>query len=121
VATGTVHLKATFDNSDERLWPGEFVSAHLIVSTRTNAITVPSQAVLQGANGAYVYVIKPDDTAERRSVDVALTQRGVAVLDKGVSVGERVVVEGQHRLTDGAKLKIDTSQQAALGQEQQRQ
>ena len=79
VTTGTIHLKATFDNADERLWPGEFVSARLILATRAQAIVVPAETVMQGPQGAYVYVIKPDETVERRSVQVASTQENLAV------------------------------------------
>jgi membrane fusion protein, multidrug efflux system len=104
VATGTIHLKATFANADERLWPGEFVNARLILGTRQNAVTVPAQTVMQGPEGAYVYVIKPDDTVEQRNVKVAATQDGRAVIAQGLNAGDRVVVDGQYRLTDRAKV-----------------
>jgi multidrug efflux system membrane fusion protein len=104
VATGTIHLKATFANGDERLWPGEFVNARLILSTRQNAVTVPAQTVMQGPEGPYIYVIKPDETVERRTVKVAATQDGRAIIQDGLSAGDRVVVNGQYRLTDGAKI-----------------
>jgi multidrug efflux system membrane fusion protein len=104
VATGTIRLKATFGNADERLWPGEFVSVRLILSTRQDAVTVPAQTVLQGPDGTYVYAIKSDETVERRSVVVAATQDGRAVIQKGLNAGDRVVVDGQYRLTDGAKI-----------------
>jgi membrane fusion protein, multidrug efflux system len=114
-ATGTVHLKAQFDNAGEPLWPGQFVSARLVLATRQNAVTVPEAAVMRGPNGAYVYVLKDDDTAERRMVEVAATQEGVAVVSKGLTAGERIVTEGQYRLTDGAKAKVGAPQQAELG------
>jgi multidrug efflux system membrane fusion protein len=104
VATGTIHLKATFANADERLWPGEFVNAHLILSTRKTAVTVPAQTVMQGPTGPYVYIIEPGDTVKRQDVVVAATQEGFAVIEKGLSVGDHVVVDGQYRLTDGAKI-----------------
>ena len=106
VATGTFHLRATFDNNDLRLWPGEFVNARLVLSTKKNAVTVPAETVMQGPDGAYVYVIKPDGTADRRAVTVAMTQEGRAVIDKGLAAGEHVVVEGQYRVTQGGKLQI---------------
>lgn len=108
--TGTIQLKGTFQNQDERLWPGEFVNVQLIVSTRKGAITVPAPTVMQGPNGYYAYVIKPDDTVERRDVQVSMIQDGLAVVDKGLSAGEQIVVDGQYRLTNGTKVKIDTSQ-----------
>ena len=113
VATGTIHLKATFNNGDERLWPGAFVSARLIVSVRRTAVTVPSEAIMQGPNGAYVYVVGTGDAVERRDVSVAMTQSDLAIIDKGLSAGERVIVEGQYRVTNGAKVKAAVPQQTA--------
>jgi membrane fusion protein, multidrug efflux system len=104
--TGTIHLKARFDNLDERLWPGEFVSLRVILKTRPNVATVPSQTVQEGPDGNYAYIIKPDNTVERRAVEVAAVQDGIAVITKGLKPGERVVVDGQYRLTQGARVKI---------------
>jgi multidrug efflux system membrane fusion protein len=115
VSTGTIHLKATFANTDERLWPGEFVSARLVLSTRENAVTVPAQTVQQGPNGAYVYIINPDETVTRRNVMVASTQDGRAVIAQGLEAGQHVVVDGQYRLTEGAKIAPSGPQQAAPG------
>ena len=116
VATGTIHLKAQFDNADEPLWPGEFISARIVLAIREDAVTVPEQAVMQGPNGAYVYVLKDDDTAQRRGVKIAATQEGIAVVSDGLKAGERIVTEGQYRLTDGAKAKVGAPQQAQLGE-----
>src|SRR6266550_4549696 len=109
-ATGTVRLKARFDNKDERLWPGEFVNVRVILSTRRGVATVPAQTVQNGPNGNYVYIIKPDDTVERRAVEVAAIQDGIAVVAKGLSPGEQVVVDGQYRLTNGARIKRSAPQ-----------
>jgi multidrug efflux system membrane fusion protein len=105
-ATGTIRLKGTFENADERLWPGEFVNVRVVLSVRRNVPTVPSQTVEEGPDGRFVYVIKPDDTVERRAVAVAATQDGMAVVTKGLRPGERVVVNGQYRLTDGVRVRI---------------
>jgi membrane fusion protein, multidrug efflux system len=105
-ATGTIHLKARFDNTDERLWPGEFVNLRVVLKVRHGVPTVPAQTVQQGPEGDYAYVIKPDDTVERRDVSVAIVQDGVAVVSKGLKPGERVVVDGQFRLTDGAHVRL---------------
>jgi membrane fusion protein, multidrug efflux system len=105
--TGTIRLKASFANRDERLWPGEFVNVRLILSTRRNAPTVPAQTVQNGATGQYVYVIKPDHTVERRDVEVGAVQDGIAVVTKGLEAGEPVVVDGQYRLTNGARVKVE--------------
>jgi membrane fusion protein, multidrug efflux system len=104
--TGTIHLKARFDNQDERLWPGEFVNLRVILQMRHAVPTVPSQTVQQGPEGNYAYIIKPDNTVERRNVDVAAVQDGIAVVTKGLSPGERIVVDGQYRLTDGARVRL---------------
>lgn len=106
VATGTIQLKASFDNQDERLWPGEFVTARLIIDENKNAVTVPAQTVMQGPDGYYAYVIKSDGTVERRDIKPGVVQDGLAVIDKGIAAGEEVVVDGQYRLTDGAKVRI---------------
>ena len=103
-STGTIHLKARFDNEDERLWPGEFVSLRVVLSTRRGVATVPQQTVQQGPSGHYAYVIKPDNTVERRSVEVASIQDGIAVITKGLAANEQVVVDGQFRLTEGARV-----------------
>jgi membrane fusion protein, multidrug efflux system len=112
-ATGTLRLKATFENTDERLWPGQFVNARLVISTKSAAITVPQRAVMQGATGYYAYIVKPDNTVERRVVEVAGMQDEIAIVDKGLAAGEKIVVDGQYRLSDGAHIKIDTTPPAA--------
>jgi len=113
--TGTIRLKATFANTDERLWPGEFVNVRLILSVRKGAPTVPAQTVQDGPTGQYAYVIKEDGTVERRPVEVAAVQDGVAVIGKGLSVGDRVVVEGQYRLTNGVRVKVEAKPAGAAG------
>jgi len=104
--TGTIHLKATFDNPDERLWPGEFVNLRVVLTMRRGVATVPSQTVQDGPNGHYAYVITANDTVERRVVEIASVQNGISVVSKGLAPGERVVVEGQYRLTDGAHVRL---------------
>lgn len=103
-ATGTLHLKATFDNQDGALWPGEFVNARLVVGIAKNAVTVPARAVQRGPNGSYLFIVKPDDTVEMRTVEVAQIERDVAVISKGLAAGDRIVVDGQYRLDDGTKV-----------------
>ena len=107
-ATGTLRLKAQFDNADERLWPGEFVNARLVLGTRAASVTVVQRAVMQGASGYFVYVVKPDSTVSRRTVEVADMQEGVAVIQNGLQAGEKIVVDGQYRLIDGSHVKVDT-------------
>ena len=109
ITTGTIALKGTFANADERLWPGEFINARLILSVRHNAVTVPAQTVMAGPNGDYVYVIRPDDTVQRRTVQLASQQDGLAVIAKGLAAGDKVVVDGQYRLANNVKVKIEAS------------
>jgi len=114
-ATGTIRLKATFANNDERLWPGEFVNVRLILNMRKGVPTVPAQTVQEGPTGNYAYVIKDDNTVERRAVEVTAVQDGVAVIAKGLSAGEKVVVEGQYRLTAGARVRPAKVEPKAAG------
>jgi membrane fusion protein, multidrug efflux system len=114
-ATGTIHLKATFPNQDERLWPGEFINVRLLLDIRRGAPTVPSQTVQVGPDGSYVYVVNSQNKAERRPVDVASVQDGIAVIAKGLKAGEKVVVEGQYRLTEGATVKVEAPRQGPTG------
>jgi multidrug efflux system membrane fusion protein len=103
--TGTIQLKAEFPNHEHKLWPGQLVNARLLLDTRSNAITVAGSAVQQGQNGTYVYVVKPDQTAELRPVHVAQISDGQALIDQGVKSGEVVVVDGQYRLKQGSLVK----------------
>jgi multidrug efflux system membrane fusion protein len=104
--TGTIRLKATFANVDRRLWPGQFVDVVLTLTTRPDAIVVPSEAVQTGQQGLFVFIIKPDMTVESRPVSVAMTLGGETVIDSGVSPGEQVVTDGQFRLVPGARVQI---------------
>jgi membrane fusion protein, multidrug efflux system len=106
-ATGTLRLKAEFANADERLWPGQFVNARLTLSMRGGVVTVPQRAVMQGAQGYYAFVVKPDSTVERRIVQVVAQQDGIAVIGSGIAFGEKVVVDGQYRLTNGSHVRVD--------------
>ena len=115
-ATGTIHLKATFANTDERLWPGEFVNVRLVLRMRNDVATVPSQTVQQGPNGDFAYVISKENTVERRPIVVAVIQDGMAVVSKGLTPGERVVVSGQYRLTEGTRVKLLPEKQAETAQ-----
>jgi multidrug efflux system membrane fusion protein len=103
-STGTLHLKATFDNQNEVLWPGEFVNMRLVVAIDKNAVTVPARSVEEGPNGNYLFVIKPDMTVEMRPVQVAQVEQGLAVISKGLAAGERIVVDGQYALEQGKKV-----------------
>jgi membrane fusion protein, multidrug efflux system len=102
--TGTIQLKAEFPNHGHRLWPGQLVNARLLLETRKDAITVAGSAVQQGQNGAYVYVVMPDQMAELRPVHVAQISDGQALIDQGLKSGDVVVVDGQYRLKEGSHV-----------------
>jgi multidrug efflux system membrane fusion protein len=108
-ATGTLRLKATFENADERLWPGEFVNVRLVIDVRVGAVTVPERAIVQGPDGYYAYTVNPDNTVQRHPVDVAGMQDGLAVISQGIADGDKIVVDGQYRLSEGSRVKIDTA------------
>jgi multidrug efflux system membrane fusion protein len=105
-ATGTIQLKATFPNKESSLWPGQFVNVVLTLTEKRGAIVIPSQAVQTGQEGQYVFVVKPDLTAEYRPVALERTVNGEAVIDKGLQKGEKVVTDGQLGLSPRAHVKI---------------
>ncbi len=105
--TGTVSLKAVFDNADDHLWPGEFVNGRLQVSVLHNAVTVPVDAVQHGPDGLFVFVVKPDQTVTQVDVDVSYQDGGVSVVSKGLTGNEMVVLSGQSRLSPGTRIKAN--------------
>ena len=104
-ATGTVKLKATFANAQQRLWPGQFVNVSVTLTTQPNAVVVPSQAVQTGQRGRYVFVVKPDQTVELRAVTVQRAAGAKTIVASGLAPGETVVTDGQLRLRPGTKVK----------------
>jgi membrane fusion protein, multidrug efflux system len=106
--TGTIQLKATFQNDDQKLWPGQFVNARLLVTTRKDGLVVPASVIQRGPNGAFAYVIKQDQTVEMRPVTVNQIDNGLALIDEGLQEGEQVVVDGQYKLQPGSKVILAT-------------
>ena len=104
--TGTVKLRADFDNLDDKLFPNQFVNARLLIKSMRGAVTVPSSAVQHGAPGTYVYVVGSDDTVSARTVDLGSLDGAMFAVNAGLSPGDRVVVDGADRLRDGAKVLI---------------
>jgi multidrug efflux system membrane fusion protein len=115
VATGTVKLKATFANENNRLWPGQFVEARLLLRTERQVVAVPSQAVQHGMTNLYVYVVKPDSTVQRQAVD-AVDRGDVMVITKGLEAGQQIVLDGQSRLDNGMLISAMTPSPPAPGQ-----
>ncbi len=104
--TGTIQLKATFPNTDNALWPGQFVNVVLTLTTEKAALVIPSRAIQPGQQGPFVFVVKHDQTVESRPVVVAFTEGTDSVIAKGLSPGERVVTDGQLRLLPGVRAEI---------------
>lgn len=103
--TGTIRLRASFPNAKRMLWPGELVNAHLLLNTLHDGLTVAASAIQQGPNGAYAWVVGPDETVQTRAVDVADLGDGNVLIKSGLSAGETVVVEGQYRLQPGVGVQ----------------
>ena len=103
--TGTIQLKATFPNTDNSLWPGQFVQTSLTLSQQARSVVVPSPAIQAGQNGEFVFVVKPDQSVEVRKVKPGMVVSGETVLNEGLKAGETVVVDGQLRLVPGSKIE----------------
>ncbi len=121
--TGTITLKATFPNKDNKLWPGQFVTVVLTLSNRPNATTVPSQAVQSSQQGPYLFVVKPDKTVEMRLVKLGPLYHGQLIVEQGINPGETVVTDGHVRLVPGSRVDIKqagTPQAVAGGAQEKR-
>lgn len=105
-ASGTILVKAALQNDDEKLTAGQFLNISLILDTLNQAVTVPSQAIQQGVDGKFVYVIKDDSSAEMRKIEIAAANGSVTAISKGLELGETVVTDGHLRLAPGVKVKV---------------
>jgi multidrug efflux system membrane fusion protein len=103
--TGTAKLKAVFDNTDNQLWPNQFVNANLLLETRKNSTVLPTAAILRGPQGTYVYAVKPDKTVEARTIAISLTQGNITTITSGLNPGDSVVTDGQDKLQTGSKIE----------------
>ena len=113
--TGTILLKATFPNTDNFLWPGQYVQTSLMLSNLVQATVVPSQAVQNSQNGEVVFVVKPDQTVETEPVSTGLDYKGFTVVTGNVKPGDTVVIDGQLRLVPGSKVSAKSEETAAVG------
>jgi multidrug efflux system membrane fusion protein len=104
-ATGTAKLKAVFSNTDNQLWPNQFVNADLLLETRKNSTVVPTAAILRGPQGTFVYAVNPDKTVQDRQVTVSLTQGDTTVITAGLNPGDVVVTDGQDKLQRGSRIE----------------
>jgi len=105
--TGTINLRATLSNADHHFWPGQFVDVKLVLTTQKGAVLIPSQATQISQQGPFVYVIKPDDTAELRPVTLGQRQGDEVVVTGGLTANERLVVTGQLTVRPGGKVRVD--------------
>ena len=108
-ATATLRLKAMFANTDERLWPGEFVNARVLLETRKNVIAVPSTVVQRGAQGLFTWVVGDDDKAVPHKIELGPVSGDLTVITAGLDDGDRVVTDGQYKLQVGAPVAIVTA------------
>ncbi len=106
--TGTVNVRATMSNPDHHFWPGQFVNVRLVLATQKNAVLIPNQATQISQKGPFVYVVKPDGTADFRPVTLGQRQGENVVITQGVAAGENVIVTGQMTVPPGGKVRVDT-------------
>ena len=100
-----IQMKAVVANREEKLTPGQYLNVSLALGMVNNAVVVPTQAVQEGPEGNFVYVVKADGSAEPRKIELSFTRDGSAVIARGLEGGETVVTDGQLRLTPGAKVR----------------
>jgi membrane fusion protein, multidrug efflux system len=119
--TGTIRLKAVFPNTQNKLWPGQYVDARVLVRTDRSALTIPTAAVQRGPDGVFTYVVRSDSTVEVRPLKVGEEGGAVTVVQEGVREGEHVVTSNQYRLQPGAHVRVshDKSSEHLLGRAQQ--
>ncbi len=103
--TGTVRLKAVFDNTDGLLWPNQFVNARLLLDVKKNAVVIPAAAIQRGTQGTFVFVVGQDGTAQIRPIKVGVTNGDLLAVDSGLTAGEQVVTDGQDKLQAGSKVQ----------------
>jgi multidrug efflux system membrane fusion protein len=113
--TGTVKVRAQFDNENNTLFPNQFVNVRLLVETLQNAVTVPTSAIQRGAPGTYVYVINVDNTVSVRQVSTGPVDGNITAINSGLSAGEQVVTDGTDRLRDGVKVFVAGERGGAPG------
>ena len=111
--TATYRLKAMFSNDDEKLWPGEFVNARLLLETRKDVVVIPPVAVQRGPHGLFTWVVKPDNTVEPRPIATGTTTGDRTIITSGVDDGERVVTDGQYKLQTNSPVSITAPRSTA--------
>ena len=110
-STAQIKLKAAFPNTDRALWPGQLVTAELLLRTDRNVVALPSRAIQNGQNGSFVFVLRPDHTVIARAVTAGTSAAGYTTIKAGVSAGETVVLDGQSRIADGKPVTATISKE----------
>jgi multidrug efflux system membrane fusion protein len=103
--TGTVKLKAVFDNTEGLLWPNQFVNARLLLDVKKNAVVVPAAAIQRGTQGTFVFAVGQDNTAQVKTVQVGVSEGNLVAINSGINAGEQVVTDGQDKLQAGTKVQ----------------
>jgi len=116
--TATITYKATFQNADEGLWPGQFVNIRLLLQVRRHALTVPVTAVVRGPDGAYAFVVGADRAVEKRPIKIGFSNKTIAIVDSGLADGDRVVTDGQYRIEAGSRVEVLAPPAASLASPQ---
>jgi multidrug efflux system membrane fusion protein len=111
--SGTIRLKALFDNNDDALWPGQYTPVRVEVNVKRNAVTFPTAALQRGPNGLFVWVARPDNKAVMAPIEAGPSFETVTVAEKGLSEGDQIIVSNQYRLLPNARIKVDTRPVAA--------
>ena len=112
---GDHRLKAMFPNKDEKLWPGEFVNARVLLETRTNVLVVPSAAVQRGPNGLFIWIVNGNGVAEPRTIEIGPSVASMTIVTSGLTGGERIVTDGQYKLQRGAPVTYASPAAAGSG------
>ena len=108
--TATIRLKAMFPNEDDKLWPGEFVNARVLLETRSNAVVVPSAAIQRGPNGLFIWTVTGKDVADPRPIETGSTYDNLTIVTSGLAGGERIVTDGQYKLQRNAPVTYTAPQ-----------
>jgi multidrug efflux system membrane fusion protein len=107
--TGTIRLKAMFANSDDRLWPGAFVNARVLIETRRSVLTIPTSAVQRGPQGLFAWVVAVNKTAQSKPIRIGPTTDDITIVTGGLTEGETVVTDGQYKLQPGVQITTGPS------------
>jgi multidrug efflux system membrane fusion protein len=105
-ATGTINYKAVFDNTDEALWPGQFVNVRVRIDTLRDVVAVPVTAVQYGPDGPYAFIVGADRKVQKRSIKTGAVNKILAVIDDGLQPGDLVVTDGQYRIEAGSLVEV---------------